>query len=451
MPVRDWPDDDDDAGASVAQRMEQMDPTEKMRRARLLLRDLLAASRHLGDALVQAGLAPERWRDPDARLSELDRQAPDITLDALLTRLAEFAAELGPALLAGGGEALDDFERDVHALGDVLRPLRALAQRERLKPRTERDGAAIWRALSDVRVGVVLDRLTRVLRELDGLAPRLRALSAEQWQALDAALAAEEAAADAPTVAPARGPSSSALGPAGGSLGAEATVPLAYRLPDAIPDEAPGDPDAPTYLSAGWLPDARSNEPTVPVGPVPGAPWARSRTAAPLWLGQRPRKWGLLLATALALLVGTAVLTLFTRPDLLSIVPNGTPTLTSAQSTSAAGQLAREPTATVTPRPTPTITPSPAASLPAKLTASPNPLTLCPLNGPTTLTLTNTGGRATTWTASASNGATVAPRSGALQPGERAELSVSSFGATRGTITIRWSGGSLKDSFRCRG
>jgi hypothetical protein len=444
MPVRDWPKEDDDGAgnADAAQHMEQMDPTEKMRRARLLLRDLLAAARQLGDALVRAGLSPSLWRDPDTRLSDLDRQAPSITLDALLTRLTELAAETGPTLLSGGGDALDDFEREVRDLSDVVRPLRALAQRERLKPRAARDPKALSQALSDVPVGVALDRVNRALRELDTLAPRLRPLSAEQWQALEAALAAA-AAPNAPTTMPARGQPSRAFSPAAAVPDAAATVPSAYA---GIPDEAPSDPDAPTYLSSGWLPDARPNDPTVPFGPrtPPG-----QRTGATLWLGQRPRTWGLVLATALLLLAGTATLTLLAQHALFSLSATTTATLTSAQSTLAAGHLAHAPTATVTPQPTPTrIPPTATPSGPARLTASPTSLTLpCPGAGAATLTLSNTGGRAAAWTASVSTGASVSPRSGTLQPGDSADLSVASLGATRGTVTIRWSGGSTKVAF----
>jgi hypothetical protein len=171
-------------------------------------------------------------------------------------------------------------------------------------------------------------------------------------------------------------------------------------------------------------------------------------------MGQRPRTWLLTLAAALLLLAGTATLTLLAGPGLLSLTSTGTPTLTSAESTRAAGQLAHESTATVTPRPTATrVLASPTSSLPARLTASPNPLTFCPSVAPATLTLSNRGGHAAAWTASASNGASVAPRSGTLQPGASTDLSVNVSGMTRGTITIRWSGGSLRDSFKvsCHG
>jgi hypothetical protein len=413
--------------------MEQMDPTEKMRRARVLLRDLLAAARQLGDALVRAGLSPGHRRDPDTQLSDLDGQAPSITLDALLTRLTQLAVETGPKLLSGGGDALDDFEREVRDLGDVVRPLRALAQRERLKPRAARDRKALSQALSDVPVGIALDRVNLALRELDALAPRLRPLSAEQWQALEAAPAADAAAPSAPTT--------SAFSQAAALPDAAATVPSAYA---GIPDETPSDPDAPTYLSSGWLPDARPNDPTVPIGPrtPPG-----QQAAAPLWLGQQPRTWGLVLATALLLLAGTATLTLFAQPALFGLSAASSPTQTSAQSTLAAGQLTHVPAATITPQPTPTLTATPSG--PARLTASPNPLTLpCPGAGAATLTLNNTGGRAAAWTASASTGASVSPRSGTLQPGDSADLSVASSGATHGYVTIRWSGSSTKVSFR---
>jgi hypothetical protein len=456
MPVRDWLDDEDDAqGAAIAQRMEQMDPSEKMRQARLRLGELLVASQQLGDALVRAGLSPGLCRDPNARLSELDRQAPSITLDALLTRLTQFAAEIGPTLLTGDGGALDDFEGQVRDLGDVVRPLRAMAQRERLKSRASRDRDALWQALSDVRVGITLDRLNRVLRELDALAPHLRPLSAAQWQALEATLAAEAAGANALTAPPKRGRPSGTLAGSGaavpsthaGALDAPPTVPAGYA---SIADEVPSDPDAPTFLAGGWLPDAHPNAPSVPMEPY-AAPFRR--TAAPLWLGQRPRKWGLVLATALLLLAGTATLTLFAQPALFGFAATATPTLTSAQETRAAGQLAHMPTSTVTPR-SPTHAPATATpSGPARLSASPSSLTL-PCDGSSaSLTLTNKGGRTANWTASAPFVAGVTPSSGTLQPGESVELAVASYGATHGTLTIRWSGGSIRVRFsvKCSG
>ena len=83
------------------------------------------------------------------------------------------------------------------------------------------------------------------------------------------------------------------------------------------------------------------------------------------------------------------------------------------------------------------------------LTASPNPLTLpCPGKGAATLTLSNTGGRAATWTASATTGASVSPHSGTLQPGESADLTVASVGTARGYVTVRWSDGSTRVAFR---
>jgi hypothetical protein len=260
------------------------------------------------------------------------------------------------------------------------------------------------------------------------------------WPEEDAAgPAAEGAAANALTTPPARAQPSGAL------LDEAATVPSGFA---DIADEAPADPDAPTYLSSSRLIDARSNDPTVPIEPV-----ARPvrRTAAPLWFGQRPRKWGVVLTVALLLLAGTATLTLFAQPALFSIGAVGTPTLGSAESTRAAGQLAHLPT--VTPRPTAThVPPTPTFAGPARLTATPNPLALgC--TGAATLTLTNSGGQAANWSASASFGARVAPGGGTLEPGRSAYLTVTSNGAQRGSVTIRWTGGSIKDAFRvtCHG
>ena len=434
MPVRDWPTDYEVNRSADAQRPHQLDSREYMLQACRLLRDLLAASQQLGDALVQAGLSPGVWRKSDARLTVLNPQSPPVTLDALLTRLHEFATETGPGHLAGDGGALDEFERNVRDIGDVLRPLRALAQRERLIPRRERQRTALWQAFGDVRVGIAFDRLSRIVLELHALTPHLRPLSSTEWRDVETLLAAGDSAANAVTAPPAHGQHS-------GMLSDTAVV---ASLAESIPNEGASDPDAPTFLPSGWLPDAGPNDPTVPIessNPPELPPAAPAR-----WLGQRPRTWGLVLLSALLLLAGITALTILARPAVVGLGVASTPSLSSAQSTRAAGKLAHTPT--VTPRPAAT----PTLAGPARLVASPNPLALS-CSGTATLTLSNTGGRASAWTASASFGAHVFPSSGTVQPGDSAGLTVSSYGASRGSVTIRWTGGTLKDAFRlqCHG
>src|SRR5579885_238105 len=67
------------------------DPRQVMMEVLGLVEDLRLASNRLGDAIVAGGLSAREWRSPDARLATLSDQFPDITVDDLITRLAEFA------------------------------------------------------------------------------------------------------------------------------------------------------------------------------------------------------------------------------------------------------------------------------------------------------------------------------------------------------------------------
>jgi hypothetical protein len=477
MPVSDWPDEPiaprpDNASSGIA--LGQSDPRATLRQALHLLHEIHLATTALGDAFVRAGLAPSAWRESDSVLSELTSQFPDVTLDALLTRLAEFAAGTGPAWLAGDGPALDDFERETHLLDDTVRPLRALAQRERLQPPTERAWQPLLRSLADVRVGVQLDRLSRSLHALSDLAPLLVPLPPDESPDT---LAGEDmtvnevpspsAAPDLPHhPPPAATPPQPAAPQDPVTLAAYAPAPPADAQPmgppaapepgqvptlGGIPIEGDAyDPDAPTWLSSGHATEASSDAPTVPVWPT-GTPPPPGRAIRTI-LGQRPRTWGLVLATAAALMLGTLALTMGAHA-LLPPAALIQPPISAARATQTASQLARAATAAaptpVRPAPTPTQaapTPAPAA---ANLVVSPMSLVLpCPGKGTVTLTLSNTGGQSLTWYVSPTIGVTLSAYAGVVNPGALTDISVAATATQRGYIRFHSNGGSPQVLYR---
>ena len=146
-----------------------------------LLEDLHKATTRLGDAIAAAGFHGREWRGLDAQLDELSDQFPDITLDDLITRLAEFSAGNGPAWLRGDRADIERFNDEAAILGGVMRPLRVLAQRQRVTPARERSRHPFERALADGRVGTQLDLMARYLRDLEALAPFIAPLAPEEW------------------------------------------------------------------------------------------------------------------------------------------------------------------------------------------------------------------------------------------------------------------------------
>lgn len=129
------------------------------------LDSLRQCTRKLGDALVAAGLPARDWLGRGARLQLLDDTLPDVTLDDVITRLAEFSAGSGPDWLHGDLDALARFFDEVALLDDVVRALRLAAQRERMASVRQRSDLPMRRALGDARVGTQLDLLSRDLRE----------------------------------------------------------------------------------------------------------------------------------------------------------------------------------------------------------------------------------------------------------------------------------------------
>jgi hypothetical protein len=424
------------------------DPVVLMRRVRALLRLLGDGAERLADALVRAGLPPTHWDVRDPKLSQLSTDAFDMTLAAVLTRLTRFARETGPGWLIGDGAALDDFEQEGHLLGSVIRPLQALAARERHTTPDERGTSPLWLTLASSAVGAALAQVAEVLRQIDDLAPRLSLLTPEQWQLVDV----ESPQQPAPAVVP--GPTStipledatptipSSLFAAGATP--EVAAPIGTTHPaTALPvDEALELSDAPTHLMTGRLPDARPDDPTVP--------FEMGLSTPPRPVHGIHRRGSLLVLAAAVLVTGITALIFTANPALLPIDLRTPATLTAAQATSA-GQLAHAGTPTVTPRPTATPTPillptTPTAFGRARLIVSPNPL--CPNRGYGVLTLSNIGGQTVMWFATPTSGITLSSYQGTLDPNESATLTVASQYPLRGSITFSWPGGAVKEGVR---
>jgi hypothetical protein len=147
-----------------------------------LVRDLQQSTNRLGDAIVAAGLNARDWRSSEASLTLLSEQLPDITLDELITRLAEFSAAHGSDWLHGGPAEIERFKDEVHILYGATRPLRVVAQRLRMLPAYERSASPLERALGTARVGTPLDLVAGALRDLEALSPYLMPLTAQQWE-----------------------------------------------------------------------------------------------------------------------------------------------------------------------------------------------------------------------------------------------------------------------------
>jgi hypothetical protein len=147
-----------------------------------LVRDLQQSTNRLGDAIVAAGLNARDWRSSESRLAQLSDQLPDITLDELITRLAEFSAAHGPDWLHSGPEDIERFKDEVNILCGVTRPLRMVAQRLRMLPVYERSSNPLERALGTATVSTPLDLVAGALRDLEALLPYLMPLTARQWE-----------------------------------------------------------------------------------------------------------------------------------------------------------------------------------------------------------------------------------------------------------------------------
>jgi hypothetical protein len=174
---------DRDTGDQIADDYAALhDPYQVMMEVLELVRDLQQSTNRLGDAIVAGGLNARDWRSSEASLGLLSDQLPDITLDELITRLAEFSAAQGPDWLHGGPAEVERFKDEVQILYGVTRPLRVAAQRLRMLPAYERSEIPLEHALGSARVGTPLDLVAATLSDLEALSPYLVPLTAQQWE-----------------------------------------------------------------------------------------------------------------------------------------------------------------------------------------------------------------------------------------------------------------------------
>jgi hypothetical protein len=376
----------------------------RQRDAEGLLVELYAATRGLGDALNRAGFPPGRWDTPEARLSTLGNRLPQVTVEALLARLADFALDTGPIWLAGTGEALDEFAHEVHVLAAAIGPLRGLAQQQRtLASVADRSRRSLKQALQDERVDAELDRLAHTLRQLQELA------------------AALEPIASLPRGVPSMQASGVVVSRrARGEQEGNAAVPV-WLVGQTGQEQAPDMSPHPRKVSR-W-----------PGSQLLRAAWSRRGTRVALGVGS------VVLLVVLAMSGALALVHALTAP-----VPGpasrdqGAPTAThSGSATPSAGR-----TATVVPA-----TQGPAAAV---LAVSPASLVL-PCGGtPVTLTVSNTGGQSLMWQASVSGNAALSATSGSVGPASQATVSVHATGTQHGpgAIVFTSNGRTAKVTFK---
>jgi Viral BACON domain len=393
------------------------DPRRVMMEVVALVEDLHHAVTRLGDAIAAAGLPAREWRTADCRLLLLADQFPDITLDALITRLAEFAAGMGPHWLHGDRADIAQFNDEVAILYSVVRPLRTTAQRLRMVPVRERGDLPIERALGDGRVGTPLDRVAAVLRDLDSLGPYLVPLAAEEWQDFTSAPPMQPPSVQSPSVqSPSvQSPPVPSFTPSP-AIGADATVMQPHTpgasLPIAVPPATPPPAVPPTSSSQSFRrlrdfmppPEERRSA----VG-IQGRDWSWLRADASVWARallewMKPRKWLVIGIAIMLLALGTALLTLARQSAL--------------------------PTA---------VTPA------SHLTASPADVTLT-CSGKSSslkLTLRDTGTQSLTWSIKAPSGLSISTTHGTLKPGATVTLTikVASAKAAHGTLAFTSSDG----------
>lgn len=385
------------------------DPLQVMAEVVRLVQDLHRAATRLGDAIAKAGLPAREWRDAECRLLLLADQVPDITLDALITRLAEFAADLGPHWLHGTREDIARFSDEVAILYGVARPLRTVAQRLRMMPARDRGDLPIERAFGDARVGTPLDRVAALLRDLESLAPFIEPLTSAQWSTLTT-----------PPPSPSPTPSSTSLPvPAAiptpvvgasprvsGGAGATLMQPL-------NPQDVPQPPTpSPSSASVSAVPPSsgrsfrrlRDFMPPPEEGHAPERDWSWLRAGAAVRVGGvlawvKPRKW--LVAGVVAMLLALSL-------ALLALVRTAMP---------------------------PSVT-----SSASHLTVAPAQLALaCSGKDDTTrLTLRDTAAQPLTWSITAPAGLSLSSSHGTLKPGASATITVKVTSAKAAHGTLRF-------------
>ncbi|WIG60988.1 MAG: hypothetical protein OJF49_003736 [Ktedonobacterales bacterium] len=376
-----------------------------------LLDELHKAVTQFGNAIVAAGLPAREWLADDARLSRLSDQFPDITLDALVSRAAEFSAGNGPHWLRGDATAFGEFLNETLILLDVVRALRIVAQRLRLVPARERSDAPLERALADGRAGAKLDSMARALGDLEALGPFIRPLTREEWRTLDAPPAAKPK--PAPTSAP-----QPAVPPAPGEP-AVAAVAAAPSSPPPATDSATDEASRPLrlrdYLAAGRQSLAFGAATTSDSTARP-----RSLAATLTRTQQRIRQQAQRLRPFQWIVVAVAVLSLAGGTALLAYATHS---------------------AAPTPIPTPV---SHLAVTPTKLA-----LTCTGKSAALTLTLKNTGATLLNWSTKAPSGLSLSAMHGTLKPGATATITVkvTSRKAAHGTFAITSADGSASVAY----
>ena len=152
-----------------------------MRSAAGYLEELQGAVIRLGDAIEQGGMPGKLWRSDEADLAALGDIFPLITVDELITRLAQFASERGPAWLRGSMADLAAFRDEARILYDVVHALRVTAQRLRMSGGSGK--SQLERAFGNARIGAPLDRVALLLETLDALGPFMAPISPDEWAA----------------------------------------------------------------------------------------------------------------------------------------------------------------------------------------------------------------------------------------------------------------------------
>lgn len=406
--------DDDNTGGDLGGEYAALqDPRQVMPEVATVLAELHEAITQLGNAFSGAGLPARDWRSDDALLRPLADTLPDVTLDDLLTRAAEFAAGTGPYWLRGGAEEIEQIVAETALLSDAFRPLRVIAQRLRVLPSRERGALPLERALGDGRVGAKLDRVSRCLADLEALGPFMAPLTPHEWAAArgDAPYPDGDQFTEplppelipSPPAAPGPGPLPGAAPPPqpapprvpGLSIISVVASPVASLLPGTA---TPAAPSATSARRAPASPVPRQVPPqvrrfTATLGGY--ATQARDRARR-----IEPRRWAVVGLVALLLALGTGVLALATRPA--------------------------APTA-------PTAPPAPLTVRPATVK-----LTCTGKASSATLTLEWTGTATTGWGVQAPAGLSLSPSRGTLKPntGVRITVRATAHKASHGTLTF---------------
>lgn len=429
MPMSQWPPDARSAYYAPQQLPAGNASTQEAKR---LLDELGATVNQLGDAFIGAGFPPSAWRAPDARLAVLGSQLPDMTMEALLMRLATFATRTGPGWLAGDSAAIGAFAHEAQMLARTVRPLQALAERQRIRPPSARGERLLERALGDGRAGAQMDRLAYILRMLAEMVPQLELARAARVDGPGAP--ADSAGGTAGKRPPARGFSVNAQ---------PGFAPQPETLGEIPAEHGDTDPDGPPAWLLGGAPAPLAEA-------APALRWRVSQLLRRVWPPRRPRIWALGLVMVLLVLAVSGVLARAVMP---LVSGSSSPTVAPLLSGRAAG-TAVSGTALASATPASVSSPTPATAASANLVLSPTSIILPCSGASVTLKLSNTGGQALTWQASVSGNAVLSATSGSLDPQSSSTITVHARGPQHGTDAIVFTsdGGTARVTYRvsCR-